>query len=64
MQSSVRSDSTTEPRVNFNTRRWLASKWHGETYGEQPQAQVTVNVNTLHLDALRMGQAQEKRKGD
>ena len=40
-------------KLRIQTRQWLASRWDRSTYGDQKQADVTVNVNMLHLDALR-----------
>lgn len=41
-------------KLQIDTRKWLASRWDKETYGET-KAGVVVNVDlrTLHLDALR-----------
>lgn len=40
-------------KLRMGARQWLASRWDRTTYGDQKQADVTVNVNMLHLDALR-----------
>lgn len=40
-------------RLRIEQRRWFASKVLPDTYGEKNQTSITVNVNTLHLEALR-----------
>lgn len=40
-------------KLRIQSRQWLASRWDRETYGEQKGPQVTINLATLHLDALR-----------
>lgn len=40
-------------RLRIEQRKWFASKVLPDTYGEKNQASVTINVNTLHLEALR-----------
>ncbi len=40
-------------RLKIEQRKWLASKVLPDIYGEKQQASVIVNVNTLHLEALR-----------
>lgn len=46
-------DAAAKDKLRVGTRRWLASVYDRETYGEQKGAQVTINLATLHLDALR-----------
>lgn len=45
-------------KLRTDIRRWLASKWYRELYGEQPAANVNINLGQLHLDALRARQAE------
>jgi hypothetical protein len=40
-------------KLRIQSRQWLAARWDRETYGEQKGPQVTINLATLHLDALR-----------
>lgn len=44
-------------RLKIDARRFLAGVWDRERYGEQRGAAVTVNIGSLHLDALRQAQA-------
>ncbi len=37
----------------IRTRQWLAERWDQKTYGLQKQAQVTINMQDLRIDALR-----------
>ena len=37
----------------IRTRQWLAERWDQKTYGLQKQAQVTINLQDLRIDALR-----------
>lgn len=46
-------DAAAKDKLRVQTRQWLASRWDRETYGEQKGPQVTINLATLHLDALR-----------
>ena len=51
-------------KLRVGTRLRLASCYDRETYGEQKGSQVTINLATLHLDALRQRnteRAAEKR---
>ena len=52
----ARTTDETNARANaviIKALQWNASKRDRHTYGDQPQAVVQVNVNTMHLDALR-----------
>jgi len=49
-------------KLRIQARQWTASRWNRETYGEQKGAQVTINLGTLHLDALRLFEEQADRK--
>lgn len=48
-------DAIRKAEVRANFRTWLAGKLNRKQYGEQDKqgVQVTLNVETLHLDALR-----------
>jgi len=37
----------------IRTRQWLAERWDQKTYGLQKQAQVTINLQDLRMEALR-----------
>ncbi len=37
----------------IRTRQWLAERWDQKTYGLQKQAQVTINMQDLRINALR-----------
>jgi hypothetical protein len=39
-------------RIRIGARQWHAERWNRNLYG-QKQAELTVNLNVLHLDALR-----------
>jgi transposase-like protein len=43
-------------KLRIETRMKLAAVWNPERYGER-QAGLTINVGSLHLDALRQAQA-------
>jgi hypothetical protein len=45
-------------RLQIEQRRWLASKYLPDTYGEKAPASLTINVNTLHLEALKQLRAE------
>lgn len=40
-------------RLRIDTRKWLASKWAPNTYGDQRGPVVQVNINDMHLRAVR-----------
>lgn len=40
-------------RLQIEMRRWLAGRYSPDEYADQKAAAVTVNVGSLHLDALR-----------
>lgn len=35
------------------SRQWMAERYNAARFGQSKQAQVTVNIGTLHLNALR-----------
>lgn len=43
-------------KLRIETRRWLAAVWNRDEFGEK-QVGLTVNIGSLHLDALRQAQA-------
>jgi hypothetical protein len=45
-----------------DVRLWTAERWNKRDLGRAPDVQITVNNNTLHLDAMRMRQAQLTRQ--
>lgn len=40
-------------RLRIDTRKWLASKWAPQTYGENRGPAVTININDMHLKAVK-----------
>lgn len=41
-------------KIRIGARQWLAERWNRGVYGApQRGAEVTVNINAVHLDALR-----------
>jgi hypothetical protein len=46
-------ESVQVAKLQTDVRRWMAGKWDRETYGEQKGSQVTINLASLHIDALR-----------
>lgn len=44
-------------KLRIQARHFAARAWDRDQYGERQQAGVTINMNTLHLDALRKAQA-------
>lgn len=43
-------------KLRIETRQWLAAVWNRDKYGKDRET-VTINIGTLHLDALRQAQA-------
>lgn len=51
-------DETQAVTLQVRTRQWIAERWNPPAYGDQSKAaHVTVNLNNLHLDALRAANA-------
>lgn len=46
-------DHVQRPVQRIRTRQWLAERWDQKTYGLQKQAQVTINMQDLRINALR-----------
>lgn len=40
-------------KLRIQARQWLSSRWDRETYGDRANTAVTINMATLHIDALR-----------
>ena len=40
-------------KLRIQARQWLASRWDRQQYGDRHDGAVTINVQSLHLDALR-----------
>jgi DNA-binding transcriptional ArsR family regulator len=40
-------------RLQIESRRWLASRYDPETYGEKLAPAVSITINSMHLDSLR-----------
>ncbi len=40
-------------RLRVDTRKWLASKWNPQQYGDQKGVNVQINLADLHLTAVR-----------
>jgi transposase-like protein len=57
-------DNSRGRRVQIDALRWLASKKDPQAYGDQQGPVVQLNVNSLHLDALRQVEARILQVGD
>ena len=42
-----------QARVTIDTYKWLASKYDPSTYGNQPQDSQQLDINQMHLDAIK-----------
>lgn len=51
--ASVDKDSLTKAKMRADTRQWTAERWNRKDLGKAPDVAITVNNNTMHLDALR-----------
>ena len=40
-------------KLRIQARQWLAARWDRHQYGDRQDTGVTINVQSLHLDALR-----------
>lgn len=40
-------------KLQIDQRRWLASRWNRETYGESPLVSIAVSADQLMLSALQ-----------
>lgn len=40
-------------RLKVQTNQWTAEKWNREEFGQAKHQGITLNIGTLHLDALR-----------
>lgn len=40
-------------RLRVDVRQWAARSWNRAEYGQDKQPAVTINLGSLHLDALR-----------
>lgn len=58
-QPGVTSAEVQLANARANYRKWLAGVRNREEYGERQQAGITVNVGSLHLDALRAAGSME-----
>lgn len=47
-------------KLQWEAGKWLAGKLDVEAYGEKQQALVNINMGSLHLDALRTLNLEEK----
>ena len=48
-------DQVQAAKLRIDTRKWLAARMAPETWGEQRGPTVAIQINGLHLDALRQG---------
>lgn len=46
-------NDTARDKLRVQVRHWVAERVDRQTWGQQQQAQVNINLNGLHLDALR-----------
>lgn len=56
LELQIMVDPVRSAQSRINVRQWLAAKRNREMFGEQAKVAVQVNVNNLHLTALRAGQ--------
>jgi hypothetical protein len=52
---SAQADNVQVCKLQAETRRWIASKLDRATWGEDKGPTVAIQINGLHLDALRQG---------
>lgn len=58
-------DQAAVARGKASSRQWAAERWNREEMGQpKPGAGLTININTLHLDALRARVIEEVTGGD
>jgi len=48
-------DSSQDPRLQVDTRKWVASKWAPDTYADKLQPTVQITITAQHLKAARFG---------
>ena len=53
--SDLAPDQVQAAKLRIETRRWIASKLDRATWGEDRGPTVAIQINGLHLDALRQG---------
>ena len=47
------SGETQRDRLRVDTRKWLAARWNQAEFAEKPTTAIQLNINGLHLDALK-----------
>lgn len=47
-------------KLRVDTRLWAAERWNRDELGKAPEVQLNVNLNSLHLDAMRVKQIPAK----
>lgn len=50
---SATPETATVARLQVDTRRWLASKWNSQQYGDKQAPLVNITLTDLHLNSLR-----------
>lgn len=53
-------DNDRAAKLQIDQRRWLASKFDPETFGDRQETGISISINDLHLTAVRQVE-QEKR---
>lgn len=46
-------------RLRIDTRKWIASKWAPDTYGDNKGPVVQISINDMHLKAVRSSEVIE-----
>jgi hypothetical protein len=57
--SDADKDKLTHAKMKAETRLWAAERWNKKELGRAPDVAITINNNTLHLDALRVRQVEQ-----
>lgn len=47
-------DAIRKAKLRSDVRLWAAERWNRDELGRAPEVQLNVNVNNLHLDAMRV----------
>ena len=50
---SIPDDNPSRPLHRIKTRQWLAERWDPKTYSIKQSPDVSINIGSLRLDALR-----------
>jgi hypothetical protein len=56
--STADKEQLMKAKMQAEIRQWTAERWNRKELGRAPEVQITVNNNTLHIDAMRTRQVQ------